>query len=83
MFKRILVKVKNTLQQSIILILRGYQMFLSPLLGNCCRFHPNCSLYAQDAIQHYGVTRGCWMTLKRLLRCHPWHPGGYDPIQKR
>ncbi|MHB1946717.1 MAG: membrane protein insertion efficiency factor YidD [Gammaproteobacteria bacterium] len=65
------------------LIIRGYQFLLSPLLGNRCRFYPSCSCYAHDAIQLHGSLRGCYLALKRILRCHPWHPGGIDPVPER
>jgi putative membrane protein insertion efficiency factor len=57
-----------------------YRTLLSPLKPPTCRFHPSCSTYARDAILRYGLGRGSWLALKRLSRCHPWHPGGYDPI---
>lgn len=62
-----------------ILLIRAYQSFLSPLLGEHCRFYPSCSQYAIDAIQKYGVVSGAMRAVKRLLRCHPFHPGGVDP----
>jgi len=61
-------------------LLRGYQYLISPLLGNHCRFYPSCSRYAVEAIETHGVVRGTRFALQRLLRCHPWHPGGYDPV---
>lgn len=61
-------------------LLRAYQYALSPLLGRNCRFYPGCSEYAQEAVQKYGALRGGWLTLKRLSRCHPFHPGGVDPV---
>lgn len=61
-------------------LLRGYQYLISPLLGPRCRFHPSCSHYAIEALQQHGLLRGLWLTLRRLLRCHPWHPGGHDPV---
>ena len=57
-----------------------YQLLLSPILGNNCRFHPNCSRYAMDAIDSHGPLTGTWMAAKRIARCNPWHPGGYDPV---
>lgn len=62
------------------LMLRGYQLLISPVLGNHCRYYPSCSQYAIEAIDGHGVLRGGWLALNRLLRCHPWHPGGYDPV---
>ena len=62
------------------LMIRLYQLLVSPLLGPRCRFYPSCSQYALDALDEYGVWRGSWLALKRLARCHPLHPGGYDPV---
>ncbi len=64
----------------LIALIRFYQLFVSPLLGNHCRFYPSCSQYAREAIKQYGVLRGGWLAIRRLLRCHPWHPGGVDPV---
>lgn len=58
---------------------RLYQRFLSPIFGRQCRFHPTCSSYFIGAVEHYGAIRGSWRGLLRICRCHPWHPGGYDP----
>lgn len=58
--------------------IRFYQRGISPLLGPCCRFTPSCSHYACDCIRDHGALRGGWLTVRRLLRCHPWHPGGLD-----
>lgn len=63
-----------------LLLLRGYKRFISPLLPPACRFEPTCSMYAMDAIMKYGVGRGSWMAMRRLCRCHPFHPGGWDPV---
>ncbi|MEW5994593.1 MAG: membrane protein insertion efficiency factor YidD [Candidatus Zixiibacteriota bacterium] len=57
-----------------------YRFTLSPVIGNSCRFWPTCSRYAEDALRRHGVLKGCIMAVKRLLRCHPWHQGGYDPV---
>ncbi|HZX30120.1 MAG TPA: membrane protein insertion efficiency factor YidD [Rhodocyclaceae bacterium] len=64
----------------LVALLRAYQYAISPLLGRNCRFVPTCSEYAVDAVQKYGAARGGWLGLKRVCRCHPWHPGGYDPV---
>jgi uncharacterized protein len=61
-------------------LIHVYQWTLSPLLGPRCRFYPSCSNYALQAIQRFGVFHGAWLTVKRLACCHPWHPGGYDPV---
>ena len=61
-------------------LIRVYQWTLSPLLGPACRFYPSCSQYALEAIERFGCLRGGWLAVKRLSRCHPWHPGGYDPV---
>ena len=61
---------------------RGYQLVISPILGPHCRFQPTCSEYARQAIESYGVLRGVYMGVQRICRCHPWHPGGYDPISE-
>jgi putative membrane protein insertion efficiency factor len=57
-----------------------YQFTISPLLPPACRFAPTCSRYSEQAIARYGLLRGCWLTVRRLCRCHPFHPGGYDPV---
>jgi putative membrane protein insertion efficiency factor len=62
--------------------IHGYRYLLSPWIGNQCRFYPTCSHYAEEAINIYGVTKGSYLTLRRLLKCHPWHPGGLDPVIK-
>lgn len=64
----------------LIVLIRGYQLLLSPLLGNHCRFYPSCSQYAREAIERHGTLRGGWLAIRRVLRCHPWHPGGVDPV---
>jgi putative membrane protein insertion efficiency factor len=62
-------------------LLKLYKAFISPLLPPSCRFVPTCSDYAREAIEQYGVVRGLWRAVRRLLRCHPFHPGGYDPVK--
>jgi putative membrane protein insertion efficiency factor len=61
-------------------LIRAYQLTLSPLLPASCRFHPSCSQYALEAVRKYGVVRGGWLGIRRLVRCHPFHPGGFDPV---
>ncbi|PSF35569.1 membrane protein insertion efficiency factor YidD [Aphanothece hegewaldii CCALA 016] len=61
-------------------LIRGYRLFISPLFPPSCRFRPTCSVYAIEAIDRFGPLRGIWLATKRVLRCHPWHPGGYDPV---
>ncbi len=60
--------------------IRAYQYALRPLLGANCRFYPSCSDYAREAVERYGAARGSWLAVRRLGRCHPYHPGGYDPV---
>jgi uncharacterized protein len=59
---------------------RGYRAWISPLLPPACRFTPTCSAYAEEAVERYGAARGSWLALRRLLRCHPWGGTGYDPV---
>lgn len=61
-------------------IIKLYQWFVSPLLGPRCRFYPSCSSYACEALGHHGVLRGSWLAVRRISRCHPFHPGGFDPV---
>lgn len=60
--------------------IRGYQRYISPLLPDACIYIPTCSQYAVEAIEKYGVVKGCWLGVRRILRCHPFHAGGYDPV---
>ena len=64
----------------LICVARGYQLFVSPILPQTCRFHPTCSGYAIEAIREHGAARGAWLALKRIGKCHPWGSGGYDPV---
>jgi len=66
-----------------ILLIKGYQKILSPWLGQRCRFHPSCSNYCIEALQQHGMVRGLWLGFKRILKCQPFHPGGYDPVPER
>jgi putative membrane protein insertion efficiency factor len=69
------------MQRVVIALLRCYKLFLSPLLPSACRFYPTCSEYTLDAVRKHGSARGVWMGLRRLLRCHPFHEGGFDPVR--
>ena len=69
------------MRKTVIAILRLYKRFLSPLLPSACRFHPTCSEYMMDAVAKYGAARGVWLGTRRLLRCHPFHEGGFDPVR--
>jgi putative membrane protein insertion efficiency factor len=64
----------------LVLFVRAYQMVLSPLMPPACRYYPSCSNYAIEALEKHGAWRGGWMAVRRILRCHPFHPGGFDPV---
>lgn len=66
-----------------ILLIRGYQYAISPLFGPSCRFHPTCSSYAIEAINRFGAIKGSYLSIRRVLRCHPFHPGGEDPVPEK
>lgn len=72
--------LKRALAAVMVFLIELYRLAISPLLGPCCRFSPSCSQYAQEAIRLHGPLRGAWLGLRRILRCHPFHPGGYDPV---
>jgi len=61
-------------------LIRVYQYAISPFLGRNCRHYPSCSAYAVEAVEKHGAIKGGWLSVKRVSRCHPWHPGGYDPV---
>ncbi|MCB9481914.1 MAG: membrane protein insertion efficiency factor YidD [Desulfobacteraceae bacterium] len=63
-----------------LLLIRFYQLAISPYLGNNCRFYPTCSAYSYQAIEKYGIFKGLFLSIKRILKCNPFHPGGYDPL---
>ncbi|HEX7381902.1 MAG TPA: membrane protein insertion efficiency factor YidD [Nevskiaceae bacterium] len=71
------------MQRVLIFLIFVYKIFISPLLGPRCRFYPSCSAYAAEAIRVHGCGRGLWLALRRLIRCHPLNPGGYDPVPPR
>ena len=68
------------MKRIVLLLIRGYQLALSPLLGRHCRFLPTCSQYAFEAVQRFGALKGSWLGFRRILRCHPFHAGGHDPV---
>jgi putative membrane protein insertion efficiency factor len=80
-----MVSIKSPVQgfakRLVLLLIRFYQSFISPFFPPSCRYEPTCSVYAYEAVQKYGVCRGMLMAVKRILRCHPFHPGGYDPVK--
>lgn len=71
------------MKKFIIALIRGYRSLISPLFPPSCRFHPTCSQYAIEAIERFGAIRGSWLAVKRILRCNPFHPGGYDPVPEK
>ncbi len=70
------------MKQVLLSLIRLYQLTLSPMLGPCCRFSPSCSRYAAEAIRAHGVGHGLGLALRRVARCHPFHPGGLDPVPR-
>lgn len=68
------------MRTTFVTLIKLYQYLLSPWVGSHCRFYPTCSEYAKAAIETHGVLHGSWLAARRLLRCHPWHPGGADPV---
>jgi hypothetical protein len=68
------------MKRLLLLLVQFYRSCISPLLPPSCRYYPTCSAYAMEAIERYGARRGGWMALRRILRCHPFHVGGYDPV---
>ncbi len=67
----------------LMLLIRGYRLFLSPWLGSSCRFEPSCSVYALQALERFGAARGSYLALRRIGRCHPWCDGGLDPVPEK
>lgn len=77
---KIFKKLSDAIAAILILLVRSYQLIISTWLPPSCRFTPTCSQYSIEALRKYGPFKGCWLTLKRLLRCHPWGGSGYDPV---
>ena len=75
-----LQKTKRLPEALLILLVKFYQLFISPMIGPRCRFSPTCSEYAVEALKTHGAIKGVWLTMKRLSRCHPMHPGGLDTV---
>ena len=71
------------MKKLLIILIKGYRKFISPLFPPSCRFQPTCSQYTLEAIETFGALQGSWLGIKRILRCHPFHPGGYDPVPPR
>jgi len=73
-------EVETMMARLLVWLIRGYQLFLSPLKPPSCRFAPTCSHYAIEAVRRFGVRKGGWLAVRRILKCHPFHPGGIDPV---
>lgn len=71
------------MKRLLVLLIRGYQLFISPLKPPTCRFYPTCSHYAIEAVQRFGTVRGGWLAICRIVKCHPFHPGGIDPVPEK
>ena len=69
--------------QALRMLVRAYRYLISPLLPFACRFYPSCSAYAEQALQHHGALCGGWLVARRICRCGPWHPGGFDPVPEK
>lgn len=80
---RALVLLRRLPSLLLMALVRGYQLFVSPLFAGSCRFYPSCSAYGLEALRVHGAVRGTWLTVRRLLRCHPWNPGGVDEVPSR
>jgi putative membrane protein insertion efficiency factor len=77
------VRRRDPLPRALIALLRGYHLLVAPVLPPACRFVPSCSTFAAEAIERHGTARGLGLAARRVLRCHPWQPGGYDPVPPR
>ena len=74
------LKESKYMKRVLVILIRIYQKFISPLKGQTCRFYPTCSEYSLQALQKYGFFQGSWKSIKRILKCHPFNPGGHDPV---
>lgn len=72
--------LSTVVREILILLIGGYRVAISPFLGPACRFEPSCSSFAMEAVSKHGALRGGWLAMRRVLRCHPLHPGGLDPV---
>ena len=81
LIRRFIRACSNLLVRGAVGLVRFYQLYISPLKGPTCRFYPTCSSYSIQAFKKYGFLRGLWLTIKRVSKCHPFHPGGYDPLK--
>ena len=76
----VMEQVRLMMQRLLLVSIKLYQYFISPLIGTSCRFYPSCSEYAFGAVQKYGTLKGSYLAVKRIIKCHPFHPGGFDPV---
>ena len=83
MLRKTFQKVQKAFVHFSLVCLKGYRLVISPWLGPRCRFYPSCSIYAEAAIKEFGLLKGLGLIIKRLLKCHPFHPGGVDPLPKK
>lgn len=81
LIRRFIRSCSNLLVRGAVGLVRFYQLYISPLKGPTCRFYPTCSSYSIQAFKKYGFLKGLWLTIKRVSKCHPFHPGGYDPLK--
>lgn len=81
LIRRFIRACSNLLVRVAVGLVRFYQLYISPLKGPTCRFYPTCSSYSIQAFKKYGFLKGLWLTIKRVSKCHPFHPGGYDPLK--
>lgn len=70
----------GAMKRVLLALIAGYRLLLSPFLGANCRFYPTCSAYAAEAIERHGALAGAWLAIRRIVKCHPWHSGGVDPV---